>query len=50
MEALTLLGGVDGGWLVGGRQRAGWEGEVWLECKIKFFEKLNNKKEKSIVW
>lgn len=38
------------GRLMGGRQRAGWEGEVWLECKIKFFEKLNNKKEKSIVW
>lgn len=37
------------GWGVGwwgGRQRAGWEGEVWLECKINFFEKLNNKKEK----
>lgn len=36
--------------VVGGRQRAGWEREMWLECKRKVFEKLNNKKEKSIVW
>lgn len=37
------------GWWGWGRQRAGWEGEVWLECKIKFFEKLNIKKKYCLV-
>lgn len=47
MEGFTLWDKWIGvGWGVVKGVGGGMGEEVWLECKIKFFEKLNNKKKK----